>query len=88
MLHWLCAHMRCFFSSALEELSVRSNLALTQKKFFNEVIAVDATDKEELDAEYDSLCAQVVRCRIIWGGARECTVNVYSCILFQHLMTG
>jgi hypothetical protein len=39
---------------------VRANLALTQKKFVNEIVAVDDPDKEELDAEYDGLCAQVV----------------------------
>lgn len=42
---------------------MRANLALTQKKFVNELTAVDATDKEELDVEYDGLCAQVVRHR-------------------------
>jgi chromosome transmission fidelity protein 4 len=46
-------------SSALEEISVRANLALSQKKFVNEIVAVDDPDKEELDAEYDGLCAQV-----------------------------
>ena len=50
-------------SSALEEVSVRANLALAQKKFVNEVTAVDVAEKEELDAEYGSLCAQVVGCR-------------------------
>jgi len=49
-------------SSTLEEVSVRANLALTQKKFVNEITAVDPTEKEELDSDYDGLCAQVVRC--------------------------
>lgn len=54
----------CHFSSTLEEVSVRANLVLPQKKFVNEIAAVDDADREELDAEYDSLCAQVVRGRM------------------------
>lgn len=42
-------------------MSIRANLALHQKKFVNETSAVDAADKEELELEYDGLCAQVVR---------------------------
>lgn len=45
-----------FFSSALEELSVRSNIALSQKNFVRELDC----DSEELEAEYVALCAQVV----------------------------
>jgi hypothetical protein len=45
-----------FYSSALEELSVRSNIALSQKKFVREL----DYDSEELAAEYVALCAQVV----------------------------
>jgi len=44
---------------ALEELSVRANLALNQKKFMNGIIAVDDADEEELQEEYDALSAQV-----------------------------
>ncbi len=43
-------------STSLEELSVRSNIALSQKKFLRELDC----DSEELEAEYVALCAQVV----------------------------
>ena len=43
-------------SSALEELSVRSNIVLSQKKFVGEL----ELDSEELETEYIVLCAQVV----------------------------
>ena len=46
----------CTRSSALEELSVRSNIALSQKKFLRELDC----DSEDLEAEYVALCAQVV----------------------------
>jgi len=42
-------------NTALEELSVRSNIALSQKKFLRELDC----DSEELEAEYIALCAQV-----------------------------
>lgn len=47
---------------------MRANLALTQKKFVDEISAVDAAEKEDLDVEYDGLCAQVVRLtrRKVW----------------------
>jgi hypothetical protein len=40
----------------LEELSVRSNIALSQKNFVRELDC----DSEELEAEYVALSAQVV----------------------------
>jgi len=40
----------------LEELSVRSNIALSQKNFVRELEG----NTEELEREYKSLCAQVV----------------------------
>ena len=40
----------------LEELSVRSNIALSQKNFVREV----ERDNEDLEDEYVALCAQVV----------------------------
>lgn len=43
---------------------MRANLVLTQKKFVNETAALDDVEKEEMDVEYDGLCAQVVRDRI------------------------
>lgn len=42
-------------NSALEELSVRSNIALSQKNFIRELDC----DSEELESEYVALCAQV-----------------------------
>ena len=48
-------------SSALEELSVRSNIALAQKKFVNENeldCDVDC-DANELEKEYNAMCRQV-----------------------------
>eukprot|EP00536_Pseudo-nitzschia_multiseries_P001771 jgi/Psemu1/283259/fgenesh1_pg.22_\ len=45
-------------SSAMEELSVRSNMALSQKKFVREVER-DSEDAEDLEDEYVALCAQV-----------------------------
>jgi chromosome transmission fidelity protein 4 len=46
-------------SAALEELSVRANLALNQKKFSLENISAEGYDVTELEDEYNSLCAQV-----------------------------
>jgi hypothetical protein len=49
-------------SSVLEELSVRSNIALAQKKFVNEIeLSYDAKcDGNELEKEYNKLSKQVV----------------------------
>ena len=44
-------------SSVLEELSVRSNLALQQKKFVNDM---GMEDSEDFEQEYLTLCAQLV----------------------------
>jgi hypothetical protein len=41
-------------STILEELSVRSNLALAQKKVMNDL------EDEDFELEYVGLCAQVV----------------------------
>lgn len=46
------------FSSTLEELSVRSNLALAQKKLL--VDMEESGDHVDLDKEYLTLSAQVV----------------------------
>jgi chromosome transmission fidelity protein 4 len=46
-------------SSALEELSVRSNVALIQKKVNNQVTSGDLMG-EGFEEEYHTLCAQVV----------------------------
>jgi len=45
-------------NSAMEELSVRSNMALSQKKFLREVER-DSENADELEDEYVALCAQV-----------------------------
>ena len=47
-------------SAGLEEISVRADLALTQKKIMNEIVPVSPDEKDILDEEYDNLCAQVV----------------------------
>jgi hypothetical protein len=47
-------------SMQLEEISVRANLALTQKKFLNEALPLDVEEKAESEEEYAALCAQVV----------------------------
>ena len=47
------------FSSALEELSVRANMALVQKKVNNELTSGDLMG-DGFDEEYHTLCAQVV----------------------------
>lgn len=44
------------YRSALEELNVRSNLALSQKRFVNELEG----DAEELEQEFLKMTAQVV----------------------------
>jgi hypothetical protein len=46
------------FSTAMEELSVRSNLALTQKKLVNDMCG--GVETEDFDRDYLTLCAQVV----------------------------
>jgi hypothetical protein len=46
------------YSTVLEELSVRSNLALNQKKLLNEA---EGGDTAHFEQEYLALSAQVVR---------------------------
>ena len=58
-------------SSALEELNVRSNLALSQKRFVNELEG----DAEELEQEFLKMTAQVV--------SRKETAQGY--LFFRHV---
>jgi hypothetical protein len=55
-------------SMQLEEISVRANLALTQKKFLNEALPLDVEEKAESEEEYATLCAQVVSSKL---GSRQ-----------------
>lgn len=72
-------------SAGLEEISVRANLALTQKKIINEIFPVNADEKDILDEEYDSLCAQVVRiwfvvsCMANWSSSSNASLYSYQC---------
>jgi hypothetical protein len=72
-------------SAGLEENSVWANLALTQKKIVNEIFPVNADEKDILDEEYDSLCAQVVRiwfvvsCMANWSSSSNGSLYSYQC---------
>jgi hypothetical protein len=72
-------------SAGLEEISVRANLSLTQKKIINEIFLVNADEKDILDQEYDSLCAQVVRiwfvvsCMANWSSSSNGSLYSYQC---------
>lgn len=46
-------------SLVLEEASVRATLALTQKKFLTDISASDGLYTQDMEAEYDQLCANV-----------------------------
>jgi hypothetical protein len=63
--HGISSHLGFLSRSAsLEEISVRADLALAQKKIINEIVPVNPDEKDILDEEYDNLCAQVVRIRL------------------------
>ena len=47
-------------SVALEELSVRAGIALNQKRVVNDLLLVNASEKEDFEDEYQAMCAQVV----------------------------
>ena len=53
-------HVSLCHSSLLEEVNVRSNLALEQKRFLNELEGV--TEEDELEQEFVKMSAQVVSC--------------------------
>lgn len=63
------------YSNALEELSVRADIALSQKKVIHD-ISTEGQEDEEFENEYLALSAQVVR-----G-----TMNVLS-IIVNHCLT-
>jgi hypothetical protein len=63
-----------FCSTALEELSVRCNIALTQKKIVNDMDNND--DTEEFEREYLTLCAQVVSSAHRKSETKESTVRL------------
>jgi hypothetical protein len=48
------------YSAVLEELSVRSNMALAQKKVVHSLVGA-ADPEEDFEQKYTTLCAQVVR---------------------------
>ena len=67
MLHF-CIHFICtplHNSPALEELSIRSNMALVQKRVVHDITAgteSTVTESEDFEQEYLRLSAQVVSC--------------------------